>query len=193
MVSVIEERGVTSTTSSMDINVTIQDNSTEQVSEASKVEITPDRTSHDKEPIGRVPIRDNQGEECHDKPLPLDQAGTEFEVESLVSKGRIGRRVWYKVKWKGYPESDNSWVKKKDIGTGATANYEAKHPCGRDEFKFEALVSKKEIGGVILYEAKWRAQPSSENMWVDKWDVGAKAVAAFETSLSTQNGFEVCI
>ncbi|KAH6995754.1 hypothetical protein BKA56DRAFT_666050 [Ilyonectria sp. MPI-CAGE-AT-0026] len=28
--------------------------------------------------IGRVPIRDNQGEESHDKPLPLDQAGTEF-------------------------------------------------------------------------------------------------------------------
>ncbi|KAI8714908.1 Chromo domain-containing protein [Fusarium sp. LHS14.1] len=192
-VSVTEETGVNSTTSSMDTNASFQDNSTQQVSEATKAGITPDLTSHDGELIGRVPIRDNQGEESHDKPLPLDQAGTEFEVESLVAKGRIGRRVWYKVKWKGYPESDNSWVKKRDIGTGATANYEAKRPCGRDEFKFEALVSKKEIGGVILYEAKWRGQPSSENMWVDKWDVGAKAIAAFETSLSTQNGVEVCI
>ncbi|KAJ4176397.1 hypothetical protein NW755_014438 [Fusarium falciforme] len=130
-------------------------------------------------------MRDSQDEESHDKLLPLDQEGTEFEVESLVAKGRIGRRVWYKVRWKGYPESDNSWVKKKDIGTGATANYEAKHPCGRDEFKFETLVSKKEIEGVTLYEAKWQGQPSSENMWVDKWDVGAKAVLAFEASLST--------
>ncbi|RSL83113.1 hypothetical protein CEP52_016802 [Fusarium oligoseptatum] len=183
VVSVIEERGVTSTTSSMDTNVSFQDNSTEQVSEATKAGITPDLTSHDEELIGRLPIRDNQGEECHDKPLPLDQAGTDFEVESLVAKGSIGRRVWYKVKWKGYPESDNSWVKKKDIGTGATANYEAKHTCGRDEFKFEALVSKKEIGGLILYEAKWRGQPSSENIWVGKWDVGAKVVAKFEAGL----------
>ncbi|KAL6354127.1 hypothetical protein LRP88_12461 [Fusarium phalaenopsidis] len=184
VVSVTEETGVNSTTISMDTNASFQDNSTQQVSEATKAGIAPDLTSHDGELIGRVPIRDNQGEECHDKPLPLDQAGTEFEVESLVAKGRIGRRVWYKVKWKGYPESDNSWVKKKDIGIGAIANYEAKHPYGRDEFKFEALVSKKEIGGVILYEAKWRGQPSSENMWVDKWDLGAKVVAEFEANLS---------
>ncbi|RSL79978.1 hypothetical protein CEP52_017454 [Fusarium oligoseptatum] len=185
VVSVTEERGVTSTTSFMDTDLSSQDNSTGQVSESTKAGITPYLTSNDEERIGRVPIRNNRGEECHDKPLPLDQEGTEFEVESLVAKGRLGRRVWYKVKWKGYPESDNSWVKKKDIGTGATANYEAKHPGGRGEFKFEALVSKKEIEGVILYEAKWRGQPSSENMWVDKWDVGTKAVLAFEASLST--------
>ncbi|KAJ4157482.1 hypothetical protein NW754_009125 [Fusarium falciforme] len=138
-----------------------------------------------KELISRAPPQDNQSKECYDRPLSLDQEGTEFEVEKLVAKGRIGRRVWYKVKWKGYPESDNSWVKKKDIGTGATANYEAKPPYGRDEFKFERLVSKQEVEGVTLYEAKWQGQPESENIWVDKWDLGAKAVAAFETSLST--------
>ncbi|KAJ4175781.1 hypothetical protein NW755_014761 [Fusarium falciforme] len=185
VLSVTEERGVTSTTSSMDTDVSFQDNSTEQVSEVTKAGITPDLTSNDEELIGRVPMRDNQDEESHDKPLPLNQEGTEFEVESLVAKGRIGRRVWYKVKWKGYPESDNSWVKKKDIGTGAIANYEERHPQGRGEFKFERLVSMQEVDGTILYGVKWQGQPESENVWVDKWDLGAKVVSAFETSLST--------
>ncbi|KAJ4224590.1 hypothetical protein NW757_014350 [Fusarium falciforme] len=169
----------------MDTNVSFQDNSTEQVSEATKAGITPDLTSNDEELIGRVPIRDSQDEESHDKPFPLDQEGTEFEVENLVAKGRIGRRVWYKVKLKGYPESDNSWVKKKDIGTGAIANYEGRHPQGRGEFKFERLVSKQEVGGTILYEAKWQEQPDSENIWVDKWDLGAKVIAEFKAKLST--------
>lgn len=73
--------------------MSFQDNLTEQVSEAIKAGITPDLTSHDKELIGRVPIRDNQGEESRDKPLPLDQVGTEFEVKGLVAKGRIRRRI----------------------------------------------------------------------------------------------------
>ncbi|KAJ4190441.1 hypothetical protein NW755_005583 [Fusarium falciforme] len=156
-----------------------------QINEVPKARIISNHTDNSKELISRAPPQNNQGKECHDRPLPLDQEGTEFEVERLVAKGRIGRRVWYKVKWKGYPESDNSWVKKKDIGTGATANYEAKSPYGRDEFKFERLVSKQEVEGVTLYEAKWQGQPESENIWVDKWDLGSKAIAAFETSLST--------
>ncbi|KAJ4322073.1 hypothetical protein N0V84_005011 [Fusarium piperis] len=164
VLSVIEERGVTSTTSSIDADVSFQDISTEQVSDVTKAGVTSDLISNDEELIGRVPMWNSQDKESHDKPLPLDQEGTEFEVESLIAKGRIGRRVWYKVKWKGYPESNNSWVKKKDIGTGAIAKYEARRPCGRDKFKFERLVSKQEVGGAILYEVKWQGQPESENI-----------------------------
>ncbi|KAM5349481.1 hypothetical protein ACJ41O_005986 [Fusarium nematophilum] len=116
-----------------------------------------------------------------------DKEENEFEVESLVAKGRIGRRVWYKVKWKGYPETDNSWVRKKDIGTGAIANYESRHPQGQGEFRFEKLVAKREGDGITLYGAKWHGQPESENIWVDKWDIGAKVIATFEDDLSREN------
>jgi hypothetical protein len=169
----------------MDIKVPFQDKLADQVREVSKDVIVPHHTGNSEEPISIVLPQENQDEACHDKSLPLDQEGTEFEVESLIAKGRIGRRVWYKVKWKGYPESDNSWVKKKDIGTGAIANYEEKHIQGRGEFKFERLVSKQEVGGTILYEAKWQEQPDSENIWVDKWDLGAKVIAEFKAKLST--------
>ncbi|KAK7582970.1 hypothetical protein V3481_012264 [Fusarium oxysporum f. sp. vasinfectum] len=160
---ITEERGATSTPNSMDIHVSFQEKPADQVSEVAKARIRPHHAGNGEEFISRVPLQGNQDEEYHDRPLSLDQEGTEFEVESLVAKGRIGRRVWYKAKWKGYPEADNSWVKKKDIGTGATANYEARHPQGQSEFKLEQLVLKHEMDGIIL----------------------AKVVAAFEANFST--------
>jgi len=108
----------------------------------------------------------------------------EFEVEDLVAKGRIGRRVWYKVKWKGYPESDNIWVRKKDIGAGAIADYERKHPHCQGEFGFDQVVSKKDIEGVTLYEVRWQDQPDAENIWVGKSDLTAGIVATFEAGLT---------
>jgi hypothetical protein len=78
-------------------------------------------------------------------------------------------------------------VKKKDIGTGAVANYEARHPQGQGEFKFEKLVVKRKGDGITLYEAKWHEQPDSENVWVDKWDIGAKVIAIFEVDLTRVN------
>ncbi|KAF4441122.1 putative carbonic anhydrase 2 [Fusarium austroafricanum] len=141
-------------------------------------------TDNNQERIGGVPSQDSQDKECHDRPLPLDEEGTEFEVETLLAKGRIGRRVWYKVKWKGYPESDSSWVRKKDIGTGAIATYEARHSHEQGTFKLERLVSKKKVNGITLYEVKWQGQLESENIWVDKWDLGAKVVSAFEANPS---------
>ncbi|KAM5354576.1 hypothetical protein ACJ41O_001223 [Fusarium nematophilum] len=130
---------------------------------------------------------DLQQESCdariYDTSLSLDKEENEFEVESLVAKGRIGRRVWYKVKWKGYPETDNSWVRKKDIGTGAIANYESRHPQGQGEFRFEKLVAKREVDGIMLFEVRWHGQPESENIWVDRWDIGAKVIATLKVDL----------
>ncbi|RYP53371.1 hypothetical protein DL768_001616 [Monosporascus sp. mg162] len=145
-------------------------------------EASPDHAVADKNLICGVPSPDNHEKALCDRPLPLDQEGTVFEVENLVAKGRIGRRIWYKVKWKGYPESDNSWVKKMDIGKGAIANYEATHPQNLGEFKFERLVSKREMDGITLYEAKWQGQADTENIWVGKQDLGAKIIAAFEAN-----------
>ena len=32
-----------------------------------------------------------------------------FEVEDILDSKRIGRRLHYLVKWKGFPDSENSW------------------------------------------------------------------------------------
>lgn len=49
-----------------------------------------------------------------------------WEVEKLVSKRKIGRTVFYKVKWQGRPESSNSWERKDRIGRKFVAEFETK-------------------------------------------------------------------
>src|SRR6266702_2455793 len=43
----------------------------------------------------------------------------EYEVEKILDYQHFGRRrkLQYLIKWKGYPDSDNEWVDKKDIHT----------------------------------------------------------------------------
>jgi len=52
------------------------------------------------------------------RPLPdLIDGEEEYKVERIVDSrcfGR-GRQVQYLVKWKGYPESDNQWIKWQDL------------------------------------------------------------------------------
>ncbi|CVK85177.1 uncharacterized protein FMAN_02076 [Fusarium mangiferae] len=176
------ECGRTNINDPMNVDAPSQEIPAGKANQAPEDVIQPSQTDNRKESITRVPQQDNHGQQGPDRTLSLDQEGVEFDVEELVAKGRIGKRVWYQVKWKGYPESDNSWVKKKDIGTGAIGFYEAKHPHGQGAFCFERIVSKQVVGGTVLYEVKWQGQQDSENIWVDKWDLGAKVILAFETS-----------
>ena len=43
----------------------------------------------------------------------------EYEVEKILDYQHFGRRrkLQYLIKWKGYPDSDNEWVDKKDVHT----------------------------------------------------------------------------
>ncbi|KAK4170820.1 hypothetical protein QBC36DRAFT_369699, partial [Triangularia setosa] len=105
-----------------------------------------------------------------------------YEVEKLIAKGRIRKRVWYKVKWAGYPESDNSWVKNENVGLGAVAQFRSK-PV-QELFEFEKLVARRKTKGYIEYEAKWQGQPATENIWVEKGDLSRKLVDAFDAKLA---------
>jgi Chromo (CHRromatin Organisation MOdifier) domain len=60
------------------------------------------------------------------QPVAIDQEDDQWEVEILVGKRKAGRRVEYKVKWMGFPESANSWQPKRDIHPSLVSDYEAK-------------------------------------------------------------------
>ena len=125
--------------------------------------------------------------ECHKKSTVADIEPAEavcdavFEVERLVAKGRIGKQAWYKVKWKDYPESENSWVRKRDIGLGAISHFETQSN-GKRILTFERIVSKREVDGRMQYEVKWEGQGSIENVWVERSDVSTRAIRDFENA-----------
>ena len=75
--------------------------------------------------IGRVPpvykLRDVAGEllegtfysqELQRVSKPMD---TYFKIEKVLDEKREGRKTFYLVKYKGYPEKFNAWVPAKDI------------------------------------------------------------------------------
>lgn len=38
-----------------------------------------------------------------------------YKVEKVLDATKWGRTLWYLVKWQGYSDEDNSWVKYRDI------------------------------------------------------------------------------
>lgn len=55
-------------------------------------------------------------------PPPPVQVGSdvEYEIEKLLSKRKRGRGWQYLVKWKGYPDHDNSWISAKELKNNAS-------------------------------------------------------------------------
>ena len=52
-----------------------------------------------------------------DRPPAVDPDDGQWAVERLIKKRRTGSKTQYLVKWLGYPDSDNSWVMKRHIGS----------------------------------------------------------------------------
>ncbi len=48
-------------------------------------------------------------------PALYDAEDPEYEVETILKSRRRRGRIQYVVNWKGYPDSDSSWVSEKDL------------------------------------------------------------------------------
>jgi hypothetical protein len=44
----------------------------------------------------------------YERPPAVDSDDEQYEVEKLIKKRRCGRGYQYLVKWRGYPDSDNT-------------------------------------------------------------------------------------
>jgi hypothetical protein len=58
----------------------------------------------------------------------IDLEDNQWEVEELQGRRKVGRGFQYFVKWVGFPESENTWERKKDISTNFVVVYDAMHP-----------------------------------------------------------------
>jgi hypothetical protein len=58
----------------------------------------------------------------------IDSEDDQWEVEELQGRRKVGRGLQYLVKWVGFPESENTWQKKKDISVNLVKMYDTNHP-----------------------------------------------------------------
>ena len=60
------------------------------------------------------PAKFDQG---YDRPPPIGEKNysEEYEVEKILAKRQRGLHVEYLLKWKGYPDEENTWTKRQDL------------------------------------------------------------------------------
>lgn len=74
--------------------------------------------------------------------------GKEFSVEKILNKKVIKGKVMYFLKWKGYPDSDNTWEKKENLNCPyLVAQYEERVKCkvgpNRQKEGVKSIVTKE--------------------------------------------------
>ena len=67
-----------------------------------------------------VSLKDYKGEiiqgNFYDEEIQkIDRDDDVYEVEKVVRQKRKDGEIWYLVKWQGYSDDFNSWVRKRDI------------------------------------------------------------------------------
>src|SRR5688572_30222018 len=92
------------------------------------------------------------------------QARGVFNVEELLAKWRCGRSTWYLVKWEGFNDEHNEWVK----GTKRNISRELVHAF-ESNFKGNhagvLLLDSRRHGAQVEYFVDWRGRPMQERSW----------------------------
>lgn len=113
-------------------------------------------------------------------PTAIDDDEDVWEVEALLAKWTRGRQTFYLVKWKGYPDEDNSWVGRHDISDGLVDEFDNMYSkLGGNHLGVE-LLRKRIRRGRPEFFVRWKGRPESENGWQRESTISRERIREYE-------------
>ncbi|KAH6670215.1 hypothetical protein B0J14DRAFT_703182 [Halenospora varia] len=101
------------------------------------------------------------------------------EVEALLAKWKQGKTSWYLVKWEGFPDEENMWVKKDGIDLELVKAFEAIYQGNHLGVR---LLKKRVRRGKVEYLVEWKGRPKRENSWEKEATISRERIMEFEAS-----------
>jgi hypothetical protein len=83
------------------------------------------------------------------------------------------------MKWKGFPQGDNTWEKRKDISPELVKEFEATYQGNHLGVQ---LLGKRVRSGRVEYLIEWKGRPASENSWEKEATISRGRIMEFEAS-----------
>ncbi|ODM92025.1 Heterochromatin protein 1 [Orchesella cincta] len=126
-----------------------------------------------------------------------------YSVEKVLKKrrGATGKPEYF-LKWKGYPDSDNTWEPWENISPEVLIDFESKlkernaapgkESSPQREFYIVEKVLKKRRGttGKPEYLLKWEGYPDSDNTWEPEENISSGIILDFERKLKERKAAE---
>ena len=84
------------------------------------------------------------------------------------------------MKWKDFPDEDNSWEKRKDINTELVDEFNTAYSKYGGNHLGVELLNKRIRQGRVEYFVRWKGRPSSENSWERESNISHERIREFE-------------